>query len=153
MPTRIIWISKLYYNISTSRQKQCLTIDTGDVNKLGPGKFRTQADNDTEQICYYNRNKSNISSNLFLPTRKQTSQTDAINFYIVKVIDNTNRTNVIYSEISDELRNLKNDNIQSRISRISERDSFRQEPRKKRGDRRREYTGHERVSKKPRFLS
>ena len=131
MPTRIIWISKLYYNISTSRQKQCLTIDTRDVNKLGPGKFRTQADNDTEQICYYNRNKSNISFNLFLPRREQTSETGVTNFSIVKVIDNTNRTNLIYSEISDELRNLKNDNIQSRISRISERDSFRQEPNKK----------------------
>ena len=30
-------------------------------------------------------------------------------FSIVKVIDNTNRTNIIYSEVGDELSNLKND--------------------------------------------
>ena len=85
--------------------------------------------------------------------REETSQTDAIKFSIVKVIDNTNRTNVIYSKLSDELSNLKNDDIQSRISKISERDSFRQKPNKKRNDQRRKYTGHGRVSKKPRFLS
>ena len=41
---RNIWINRLYFDISNSRQKQCLTIDTRDVNKLGPGKFRTQVD-------------------------------------------------------------------------------------------------------------
>ena len=97
MPTRNIWINKLYYNISNSRQKQCLTVDTRDVNELGPGKFRTQTDNGTEQICYYNRNKSDISFNSFLATGEQTSQTNEIKFSIVKVIDNTNRTNVLYS--------------------------------------------------------
>ena len=153
VPTRNIWINRLYYNISTSRQRQCLTIDTRDVNELGRGKFRTQADNDTEQICSYNRNKSDISFNSFLAAREETSQTDAIKFSIVKVIDNTNRTNVIYSKLSDELSNLKNDDIQSRISRTSEPDSFRQEPNKKRNDQRREYTGHGRVSKNPRLLS
>ena len=41
---RNVWLSKLYFNISNSKQKQCLTIDTRDINDLGPGKFRTQAD-------------------------------------------------------------------------------------------------------------
>ena len=31
--------------MSNSAQKQCLTIDTRDVNNLGPAKFRAQADN------------------------------------------------------------------------------------------------------------
>ena len=39
-----IWINWLYFEISNSRQKQCLTIDTRDINDLGPAKFRTQAD-------------------------------------------------------------------------------------------------------------
>ena len=41
IPNRNIWIDKLYFEISNSKQKQCLTIDTRDVNELGPGKFRT----------------------------------------------------------------------------------------------------------------
>lgn len=58
IPQRNIWINQLYFEISNSKQKQCLeTIDTRNVNELGPGKFRTQTDNGTEQICHYNRNK------------------------------------------------------------------------------------------------
>ena len=41
IPNRNIWIDRLYFEISNSKQKQCLTIDTRDVNDLGPGKFRT----------------------------------------------------------------------------------------------------------------
>ena len=42
IPNRNIWINRLYFDISNSRQKQCFTIDTRDVNALGPGKFRTR---------------------------------------------------------------------------------------------------------------
>ena len=50
-----------------------------------------------------------------MAAREQTSQEGEIKFSIAKVIDNTNRANVIYSEFRDELRDLKNDNIQSKI--------------------------------------
>ena len=92
-----------------------MTIDTRDVSNLGPGRFRTQADSGTEQICYYNRNKKDTSFNSFLAVRQQTSQASEINFSIAKVIDNTNRNDVIYSEVGDELSNLKSGNIQSTI--------------------------------------
>ena len=42
VPIRNVWLSRLYFNVSNSKQRQCLTIDTRD---LGPGKFRSQADN------------------------------------------------------------------------------------------------------------
>ena len=110
-----IWINRLYFEISNSQQKQWLTVDTRDVNKLGSGKFRTQADSGTQQICYYDRNKTYNNFHCFLATREQTSQQGEIKFSIVKVIDNTNRTKVIYSEVSDELSNLKYDNIRSKV--------------------------------------
>ena len=62
IPHRDLWINRLYLEISNSTQKQCLTIDTRGINDLGPGKFRTQADSDAEQICYYNRNKKTLAS-------------------------------------------------------------------------------------------
>ena len=107
IPNRNLWINRLYYEISNSRQKQCLTIDTRDVNELGPAKRRTQADSRTEQICCCNRNKKDTCFNSFLAVRKETLSPFEINVSIVKVIDNTNRKNVIYSEISDELTDLK----------------------------------------------
>ena len=128
-----------------------MTIDTRDVNDLGPGKFRTQTDSDTEQICYYNRNKKDTSFNSFLAVRQETSSLSEINFSIVKVIDNSNKDDNIYSEISDELSDFKNDDVQRTIQRISESNTVRKTT--KRPDRRREFTNNGRVSKKPRFLS
>ena len=105
-------MDKLYFEISNSREKQYLTVDTRDVKNLGPGKFTTQADNGTRQICYYNRNKTGTSLDSFLTTSEQTSQEGEIKCSIVKVINNINKTNVTYSELDDELNSFKNDNIQ-----------------------------------------
>ena len=100
-----------------------MTIDTRDINDLGPGKVRTQADSGTEQICYYNRNKKDTSFNSFLVTRKETSSPSQIIFSIVKVIDNGNKDDSINSDISDELSDFKNDIVQRTIQRVSEGES------------------------------
>ena len=87
-----------------------------------------------------------------MAVRKETSFSFEINFSIVKVIDNTNRHDGIYSEISYELSDFKNDNVQSTIQRTSESD-FVTEATDKRSDRwQQENTGGGRFSKKTRFL-
>ena len=142
--TRNIWISRLYFNISNSKQKQCLTIDTRDTNNLGPGKFRTQVDNRTRQICYYNRNKSDTSFNFFLAIRKQASQKVAIKFTIDKAISNLNSSDVSYLELGHELRNINNDNIQSKLQRLGNSNIISKGTREKNGDgqsKRRKNTG------------
>ena len=84
---------------------------------------------------------------------KETSSPFEISFSIVKVIDNTNRHDAIYSEISDELSDFKNGNVQWTIQRTSESD-FVTEATDKRSDRRQqENTDGGRFSKKARFLS
>ena len=75
-----------------------------------------------------------------------------INFSIVKVIDNLNRHN-IYSEISDELTDFKNDSVQRTVQLASESDFVRETTTSRTNGRRREHTRHGQVSKKPRFLS
>ena len=45
IPNQQVWINRLYFQISNSKEKKCLTIDTKEVSELGPGKFRTSADN------------------------------------------------------------------------------------------------------------
>ena len=81
LPNQQVWLNKLYFQISNSKDKKCLTIDTRDVNELGPGKFRTSADNGEEQTCYFNRNRSDTYFTSFFA--KQT-QTNPISFSIVK---------------------------------------------------------------------
>ena len=152
MSNRNLWISLLYYEISNSAQKQSLTIETRDVNELGLATFRTLADSGTEQIFCYNRSEKNACSNSFLAVLKQTASPFEINFSIVKAIDSANRKDVIYSEISNELSDFKNDKVQRTVQQISESD-FTREAKGKQPDRQwREHTGNGRISKKPKFL-
>ena len=152
MPKRDLWINRLYFDISNSGTKQCLTIDTRDINDLGPAKFRTQADSNKEQMCYYNRNKRDNNFNSFLAARKQASSATEIFFSIVNIIDKTNKNNAIYSDINDKLSDFKNGNVHYKRSvlRISEGGTVG-ETRTNRTNRQ-QYRNDKRISKKPRFL-
>ena len=81
LPNQQVWLNKLYFQISNSKEKKCFTIDTRDINEFGPGKFRTSADNGEEQICYFNKNKSDTHFTSFFAKR---TQTNPIRFSIVK---------------------------------------------------------------------
>ena len=70
--------------------------------------------------------KKDTNFNSFLAVRKETSSPVEINFSIVKVIDIINKHDNIYSEISDELSDFKNDNVQRKIQRTSESDFVRE---------------------------
>ena len=75
-----VWLNKLYFQISNSQEKQCLTIDTRDINELGPRKFRTRAVNGEEQTYYFNRNKSDTHFTTFYAKR---TQSELIRFSII----------------------------------------------------------------------
>ena len=81
IPNKSVWLNKLYFEISNSREKKCLTIDTRDVNDFGLGKFKTFADNGEEQTCYFNRNKSDTHYTSFFA---QHIQAEPIRFSIVR---------------------------------------------------------------------
>ena len=88
-----------------------------------------------------------------MAVRKQISSPLEINFPVIKVIDSTNRQDLIYSEISEELSDFKNEKVQRTVQKISESDSVR-EAKSKRPDRReKEHTGNGRVHKKQRLPS
>ena len=74
VPTNQIWLNRLYFQISNSRDKICLTVDTRDTNDFGPGKFRTRADNGLEQHCYFNRSNTDSRFKCFLAKRVLTEQ-------------------------------------------------------------------------------
>ena len=150
---RYLWINRLHFNISNSANRQSLTIDTRGVSNLGPAKFRTKADSNKDQICYYNQNKSDTSFNFFLTLRKQTSSTSEIIFSIVNLIDKSSRNDNIYFEINHELSYFKNDNIQNKppIQRVNESNTVREI--RPDGTDRQICRNDTRFSKKSRFLS
>ena len=83
VPTNQIWFNRLYFQISNSRDKTCLTVNTRDTNDFGPGKFRTRADNVQEQHCYFNRSNTDSQFKRFL-TKRVTQQHDRPVFSIVE---------------------------------------------------------------------
>ena len=107
------------FTLTYQTQVKCLTVETRDVNDLGPAKFRMKADNSQEQICCYNRNKRATSFNSFLEVRKQTAFS-VITFFIVKLINKTNKNANIYFEINDEPSDFSNDSNKRTVQRISE---------------------------------
>ena len=111
MPHRDLCLNRLSFEISNPTKIQCLMIDMKHVNDVGPAKFRTGAENDKDQVCYYNYNKKKRASNRFLAVRKQTS-TNVMIFSIVKLIDKSNRQKDVHFTIGDELREFDDVSIQ-----------------------------------------
>ena len=72
-------------------KKKFFTIDTRNINYLGPPKLRTDAKNGKEQVCYFNLNKKDKIYEKFLAVRKETSAIDII-FFIEMLIDSSNNT-------------------------------------------------------------
>ena len=54
IPSRDLWINRLYFSIANEKSYSCLTID---CRKSGPVKYRTQADNTFKQCPYYAQKK------------------------------------------------------------------------------------------------
>ena len=141
IPHRDLWINRLYYYISNSVEKKCLTIETRDVNNLESSEFRTGAKNGKEHVCYGYRNKKDKVSNKFLASRKETSANEII-FSIEKLIGNPNNAENIYYKIDDELKEFDNDrNKFKRLIRGTGTSDIAGTTRKRK------------VSKKPRFIS
>ena len=54
--------------------------------------------------------------------REQTFRKGVIKFSIDEVITNINNSNVTYSDLNNELKNINNDNIQSKLQQLGEGD-------------------------------
>ena len=45
IPNRDLWLKRLYFEISNSGKKECLTTDCRNFNSIGPSKYRSSASN------------------------------------------------------------------------------------------------------------
>ena len=157
MPNQQVWLNKLYFQISNSKEKKCLTIDTRDVNELDPGKLRTSTDDGEERTCYFNRNKSDTHFTSFIAKRILNRQ-QTLTFSIVKVSSDFNLVN---KSLDIQLKtSLADGNAKRQYQQVNREDlnngrsETEQITRKSIIQRQRggQYDGR-RVRKKPRFLS
>ena len=71
-----------------------MTIDCGNINKTGLGRYRSSADNPEKQVWYFNKPNDDVFCNTFISERiKGDKFDDEIYFKIEKVRVKTDKEN------------------------------------------------------------
>ena len=105
IPQASLWISRHFSELANRNDKICLTLDSSNTNKDGPGRFRTEADNPDFQSCYFNSANDEQVYNEFISERIKNDVSDD-NFYfkISEIKSKTNKEKTFSA--SEELRQL-----------------------------------------------
>ena len=69
VPARSLWLNRVFTDLANSHEKLCLTIDCGYIDKNGPGRYRSSADNPEKQVCYFNKPNDDVFYNTFISER------------------------------------------------------------------------------------
>ena len=67
-----MWLNRVFSDLANTDEQHCLTIDCGGLNKNGPGRYRTQADDPEKQVCYFNKPHEDELYNVFISNRIKT---------------------------------------------------------------------------------
>ena len=104
--------------MANSHEKHCLTIDYGYLNKNGPGRYRSSADNPEKQVCYFNKPGDDVFYNTFISQRiKGDKPSNEIYFKIEKVRGNT------YNENFDAKKTLEDGASDARQNELGDSES------------------------------
>ena len=94
VPLRSLWLNRVFTDLANSHEKHCLTIDCGYINKNGPGRYRSSADNPEKQVCYFNKPNDDVFYNTFISKRiKGEKYEEGVYFKIEKVRGKTDKEN------------------------------------------------------------
>ena len=66
IPVNSLWITKLFIQLANTEEKACLTIDCTGFNPNGPGRFRTGAEDENSQTCFFNKSDDDHMFNVFV---------------------------------------------------------------------------------------
>ena len=69
VPVRSIWINRLFIDLASRDERNCLTIDCSRINKNGPERYRTKTDNPEKQVCYFNGTRNDQVYLVFISER------------------------------------------------------------------------------------
>ena len=90
IPSRNLWIFRLYSDLANSNERHCLTICSDNTNENGPGKYRTMAENPEKQVCYYGDTKNDQLYKVFNSERiREGDFENSVHFKITQVKSKT----------------------------------------------------------------
>ena len=103
VPARSLWLNRFFSELANSHEKHSLTIDCGYLNKNGPVRYRSAADNPEKQVCYFNKPGDDVFYNTFISERIKGDQySEEIYFKIEKVRGNNDKENFDAKRILDD---------------------------------------------------
>ena len=106
-----MWLNRAFSDLANTDERHCLTTDCSAVNKNGPGRYRTQADDPEKQACYFNKPCDVDLYNVFISNRiKAENFSNGIYFKI----DRTKGED----ETFDAEKPLKQDDTHDRFSKF-----------------------------------
>ena len=79
---RSMWLTRVFLDLATQDEWNCLTIDCTNVNPNGPRGYRTKADNPGKQVCYFNETCSDEVYNIFISKRVKDINFEKKNFFL-----------------------------------------------------------------------
>ena len=122
VPARSLQLNRVFTELANSYEEHCLTIGCGYINKNGPGRYRSSADNPEKQVCYSNKPNDDVSHNTFISEQIKGKQfDDGIYFKIEKVRGKIDKENF------DAKRTLENGTSQANFSMIQSQSRMEQE--------------------------
>ena len=94
VPARSLWLNRVFTDLANSHEKHCLTNEWGYINKNGPGRYRSSAENPEKQVCYFNKPNDDVFYNTFISEQiKGEKYDEEIYFQIEKVRGKTDKEN------------------------------------------------------------
>ena len=109
IPHASLWISRLFLELANRNDKVCLTLDCSNTNRDGPGRFRSEANNPDNQLCYFNSATDEQVYNKFVSRRTKTPEFEnEFHFEIVEVKSKTNKN--ISFDATNKLQELNKGN-------------------------------------------
>ena len=112
VPARLMWLNRVFTDLANTDERHCQTIDCSGVNKNGPGRYRTAADDPEKQVRYFNKPHNDELYNVFINNRRKPEN---FSKSIYSKVDRVQRKD----ETFDAGNTLKQDGVHDRFSKFN----------------------------------
>ena len=92
VPAHSMWLNRVFSYLTNTDERHCLTIDCSGVNKNGPSRYITQADDPEKQVCYFNKRRDDELYNVFISNGIKTANFSNSIYFKIDRVQNKDET-------------------------------------------------------------
>ena len=110
-----MWLNRVFVDLANEDQRSCLTIDCSNVNKNGPGRYRTNGHNQEEPVCYFNKASNDQVYNTFTSKRIKSENFEKGIYFKIDCIQGKINNETFSASKTLEKNGSSNDRLSKRI--------------------------------------